>query len=108
MSKLTSLAIGVLSAIAIAPASPAMAATSNPSAAVQQPAGDLHAQVIFKIGTPYYQRGYYSNWEYDRYRRRLEWEREREARWRSRSDYPRDRYYRDYDRGYYRDYRYHR
>ena len=105
MSKLTSLAIGLLSAIAIFPATQAMAATSK-SAIVDNPAGDLHAQVIFKIGPQYRDRGYYSNGEGDRYRRR-EWERERESRWRS-GYYPRDRYYGDRDRyrDYHRDYRY--
>jgi hypothetical protein len=108
MSKLTSLAIGLLSAVAIFPATQAMAAT-NKSATIDNPAGDLHAQVIFKVGPQYRDRGYYSNWEGDRYRRR-EWERDREYRWRSGYYYPRDRYYGDRDRYYgdrdrYRDYR---
>jgi hypothetical protein len=109
MSKITTLAIGLLGAIAILPASQAMAATSNPASVVQQPAGDLHAQVILKIG-PGRDRGYYSNWEADRDRRRLEWQREREARSRWGRGYyePRDRYYRGDDRGYRRDYRYYR
>jgi hypothetical protein len=107
MSKLTSLAIGLLSAVAIFPATQAMAAT-NKSTPIDTPAGDLHAQVIFKIGPQYRDRGYYSNWEGDRYRRRLEWERARESRWRSGYYYPRDRYYGDRDRyhDYRRDYRY--
>jgi hypothetical protein len=109
MSKLTSLAIGLISAIAILPASEAMAATSNPASASPEPAGNLQAQVIFKIGPQYHdrgygRRGYYSDWEYDRYRRRLEWAREREARARWRERFYRDRYYRHFDR----DYRYHR
>jgi hypothetical protein len=110
MSKLTTIAIGFLSAIALLPASQAMAATGNPAEpAVRQPAEDLHAQVILKVG-PGRDRGYYSNWEADRYRRRLEWQREREARarWGRGDYYPRDRYYRPSDRGYYRDYRYYR
>jgi hypothetical protein len=109
MSKLTTLAIGLLGAIAIFPASPAMAATGSPEPTIKQPAGDLHAQVILKVG-PNTNRGYYSNWEADRYRRRLEWQREREARarWGRGYYYPRDRYYRPYGRGYYRDYRYYR
>jgi hypothetical protein len=106
MSKLTSLAIGLLSAIAILPASKAMAASSNPASVSPEPAGNLQAQVIFKVGPQYqdrgYDRGYYSNWEYDRYRRRIEWQREARARWRER--YYRDRNYRHYDR----DYRYYR
>jgi hypothetical protein len=108
MSKLTSIAIGVLSAIAILPASGAMAATSNPASATSEPAENLQAQVIFKVGPQYRDRGYYSNWESDRYRRRLEWAREREARARWRDRYYRDRYDRYYDRGYRRDYRYYR
>ncbi len=63
MLKLTSLAlaqpigtiIGLLTVIAIAPKSEAMTANAQPIS-LQQPAGDLHAQVIFKIGTPEYRR----------------------------------------------------
>jgi hypothetical protein len=110
MSKLTSLAVGLLSALAIVPASSAMAATSNPTHNLT-PAGDLHAQVIFKIGPQYRERGYdrgYSRWEIER-QRRLEWEREREARARWRSGYyDRGRYDRGYRRDYDRDYRYYR
>jgi hypothetical protein len=108
MSKLTSLAVGLLTAMAILPAAQAMAATNNPVTS-PTPTDDLHAQVILKIGPQGRDRGYYSNWEADRYRRRLEWQREREARarWRS-GDYPRDRYYRNSDRDYRRDYRYYR
>ncbi|WP_310488973.1 hypothetical protein [Chamaesiphon sp. VAR_69_metabat_338] len=108
MSKLTTLAIGLLGAIALFPASQAMAATGSPEPAIKQPAADLQAQVILRVG-PDRDRGYYSNWEADRYRRRLEWQREREARARwGRGYYERDRYYRPSDRGYYRDYRYYR
>ncbi|WP_373543597.1 hypothetical protein [Chamaesiphon sp.] len=105
MSKLTSLAIGLLTAMAIFPAAQAMAATHTTST-LPTPSADLQAQVIFKIG-PQYRRGYDSNWEY-RYRR-AEWERKREARDRWRSDYYRDRdYRRDDRRDYRRDYRYYR
>ncbi|WP_373542537.1 hypothetical protein [Chamaesiphon sp.] len=107
MSKLTSLAIGLLTAVAIFPTTSAMAATSK-AATIAKPAGDLHAQVIFKIGPRYRDRGYYSDWERERFRRRLEWHREREARWRSRFYYPRDRYYGYGHRNYHRDYRYYR
>jgi hypothetical protein len=109
MSKLTTLAISLLGAIALLPASQAMAATGSPESAINQPVGDLHAQVILRVG-PGRDRGYYSNWEADRYRRRLEWQREREARarWGRGYYYPRDRYYRPSDRGYDRDYRYDR
>ena len=55
MLKLTSLALGLLTVIAIAPKSEAMSA-NNVQSSLQQPAGDLHAQVIFKIGTPEYRR----------------------------------------------------
>jgi hypothetical protein len=93
--------------MAILPATQAMAATSNPVNS-PTPTADLHAQVILKIGPQGRDRGY-SNWEADRYRRRLEWAREREARarWRSGSN-PRDRYYRNSDRDYRRDDRYYR
>jgi hypothetical protein len=109
MSKFTSLAVGFLSAIAILPTSQAMAASST-SATSPTPSGDLHAQVIFKIGPQYRGRGYdrgYSRWEIQR-QRRLEWQREREARARWRSGYDRDRDYRGYRRDNDRDYRYDR
>jgi hypothetical protein len=97
MSKLTSLAIGLFTAILTIPASQAMAANTN-TPAIQQPSADLHAQIIIvKIGSQGRGRGYYSNWE----GRRARYYR---ARW----GYPRHRhyrgYYRDYHRGYYRDY----
>jgi hypothetical protein len=108
MSKLTTLAVGLLSTIAIFPATQAMAATGNTTASSQLPAADLHAQVILRVGPQGRDRGYYSNWEADRYRRRLEWQREREARSRWGRGYyePRGRYYRPDD--YHRDYRYYR
>ena len=103
MSKLTSLAIGLLTAMAIFPAAQAMAGVTLPA-----PSADLHAQVIFKIG-PQYRRGYDSNSDSDRYRR-AEWERKREARDRWKSDYRRDDrdYRRDDRRDYRHDYRYDR
>jgi hypothetical protein len=48
MLKLTSLALGLLTIIALAPAS--QAATTIDRVSFGQPAGDLHAQVIIKIG----------------------------------------------------------
>ncbi|WP_310482510.1 hypothetical protein [Chamaesiphon sp. VAR_48_metabat_403] len=80
MSKFTSIVIGLLSAVAILPASQVMAATSNTPVA-QQPSGDLHAQVILKLG-PQYRRdqGYNSNVRQDRLRRRIDRAQEREAR----------------------------
>jgi hypothetical protein len=103
MSKLTSIAIGLLTAVAIVPTSQAMAATSN-TPAIPQPAGDLHAQVILKIG-PQIRRepGYNSGWREDRIRQRLDRSREREARARWEAERARSRQYdRRYDRGYYR------
>ena len=107
MSKLTSLAIGLLTAMAIFPAAQAMAA-SNTTSTLPAPSADLHAQVIFKIG-PQHRRGYDYNSASDRYRR-AEWERKREARDRWKSDYRRDdrdyrRDNRDYRRDDRRDYR---
>ena len=106
MSKLTSLAIGLLTAMAIFPAAQAMAA-SNTTSTLPTPSTDLQAQIIFKIG-PQYRRGYDRNLDSDRYRR-VEWERKREARDRWKSDYYRDRdYRRDDRRDDRRDYRYYR
>ncbi len=92
MLKLTSLAlaqpigtiIGLLTVIAIAPKSEAMTANAQPIS-LQQTAGGLHAQVIFKIGTPEYR--------YREAERRREREREEERR----------RNYRRYHGGYHRD-----
>jgi hypothetical protein len=98
MSKLTALAIGLLTVISIAPNSQAFE-THTTSAAVQKPAGDLHAQVIIKIGgnSDYSYRG-----GYDRHRE-IELERERELYRRRRSNYYSNRRnYRDgYRDGYY-------
>jgi hypothetical protein len=101
MSKLTSIAIGLLTAVAILPASQAMAATSQ-TPALEQPAGDLHAQVILKIGPQIQQpirRGpvYNSGLQQERLRRRLDRTREREARARLEADRLRSR---QYDRRY--------
>ncbi|WP_373543033.1 hypothetical protein [Chamaesiphon sp.] len=55
MLKLTSLALGLLTVLTIAPTSEAIAATNYVSPlSLQQPAADLRAQVIFRIGTPQY------------------------------------------------------
>jgi hypothetical protein len=85
MLKLTSLAIGLLTVIAIAPKSEAMSANNIQPQSLQQPAGELHAQVIFKIGTPEYR--------YREAEHRREREREEERR----------RNYRRYHGGYHRD-----
>jgi hypothetical protein len=90
MSKLTSLAIGLMTVVLMAPNSQAMTTTSTTSS-VQKPAGDLHAQLIIKIGgnSDYSYRG-----EYER-RREIELEREREA-YRRREYYANRRYHRHY------------
>ncbi len=108
MSKLTSLAVGLLTAISIVPAAQAMAASSNTSV-TSRPAADLHAQVIVKIGTPVYREPeYHRDWEARR--RHIEWEREREARARWEAERRHHRYEREH-REYHGDYRhdhYHR
>ena len=48
MSKLTTLAISLLTVISIAPKSQAMTTNTN-SPSLQQPAANLHSQVIFKV-----------------------------------------------------------
>jgi hypothetical protein len=77
MLKLTSLALGLLTVIAIAPTS--QAATNVSSLALQTPAGDLHSQVIIKLGgqPQYYQRG--EGARRRELQRQRELEREREA-----------------------------
>jgi hypothetical protein len=55
MLKLTSLALGLLTVIAIAPRSEAMSTTVTPLS-IEQPAANLHSQVIFKVGQPGYSR----------------------------------------------------
>jgi len=91
--------------MSIAPNAQAMTTNINP--AVGQPAPDLHAQVIFQIGTPVYRPVYYPGyWRYQRERewehrrfeserehRRFEWEREHDY-----PQYPRTEYRRDYRR----------
>jgi hypothetical protein len=83
MLKLTSLAIGLLTVLAIAPKSEAMTASIN-SQSLHQPAGDLHAQLIIKIGDTSTNNHRYSDYEY---------EREREAAARRRAYYARHRRY---------------
>jgi hypothetical protein len=91
MLKLTSLAIGLLTVVSMAPKSEAMSVTAAPLS-LQQPAGDLHAQVIFKIGG---QQDYRRRMNLQRRRElELQREREREARrrnYRNRGEYRRDR-----------------
>jgi hypothetical protein len=85
MLKLTSLAIGLLTVLTIAPQSEAMAATVN-STSRHQPAGDLHAQLIIKIGDTSTNNHRYSDYEYER-------EREAAAARRRRAYYARHRRY---------------
>jgi hypothetical protein len=67
MLKFTSLAIGLLTVLAIAPKSEAMTATIN-SPSLHQPTGDLHAQLIIKIGDTSTNNHRYSDYEYERER----------------------------------------
>jgi hypothetical protein len=94
MLKLTSLAIGLLSIIAIAPSSEAMTANARP-VSIDSPEANLHSQVILKIGD----RGYSRGGNYQR-RRELELQREREAARRRRQSSRRgyDRSYGEYRR----------
>jgi hypothetical protein len=111
MSKLTALAIALLTVISIAPESQAMSTNASPIA-VKQPAGDLQAQLIIKIGgnsdRPYY--GDDRRRE-DDYYRRLEQEREAERRRRefyAQRRHDRRRYHREreeYRGDYHREYR---
>lgn len=101
MSKLTSIVIGLLTAVTILPASPAMAATNTTPVALQ-PSEDLHAQVILKIGSQDRRdRGSNSTWRENRLRQRIERAQEREARARWQAERLRSRQYdRRYDRRY--------
>jgi hypothetical protein len=82
MLKLTSLAIGLLTAISLAPAAQAMNASGNTSA-IHQASDNLHAQIIIKvnpqIGGHEYGGERNHRWEEAR-RREAEYAREREAR----------------------------
>jgi hypothetical protein len=74
MSKIISLAIGLLAVISIAPKSDAMSANIQPSS-LQQPAENLHSQIIFRSGERGYTRR--EEWQYRRDLRRQQrrWER---------------------------------
>jgi hypothetical protein len=74
MSKFTALAIGLLSVLSIVPTAQAATNTSDRSN-IQRPAGDLHAQVIIKLGAPPIP---YHREDVDR-RRQWQIERERET-----------------------------
>jgi hypothetical protein len=71
MSKFTALAIGLLSVISIVPTAQAATGISN-QGNLQQPAGDLHAQVIIRLGGP---PAPYHREDFDRHR---QWQIERE------------------------------
>jgi hypothetical protein len=91
MLKLTSLALGLLTVLSIAPSSEAMSANINP-VSLQQPAANLHSQVILRIGD---RKGYSRRGQLQR-QRDLELQRRREAERRRRQfrrsgDYRRDR-----------------
>ena len=99
MPKLTALAISLLTVMSIAPKSQALSTTDS-SVFARQPAGDLHAQLIIKIGGN--DRSYRDD---DRYRQ-IEREREEEHRRReyySQRRQDRERYFREryhHDRRY--------
>jgi hypothetical protein len=95
MSKFISLALGLLAVISIAPKSEAMSANIQPSS-LQQPAKNLHSQIIFRIG----ERGYTRREEWQ-YRRDV---RMQQRRWERRNgEYNRGEYNRNdgYNRGEY-------
>ncbi len=87
MLKLISATVGLM-ALVISIAPNAQATTMNPnSVPAERTTRDLHAQVIFQIGTPAYRPvyypGYYFGWEHARREREWEhrrFEREREHR----------------------------
>jgi hypothetical protein len=74
MSKFTALAIGILSVISIVPTAQAATSTSD-RVNIHRPTGDLHAQVIIRLGGPPVP---YHRDDFDR-RRQWQIEREREA-----------------------------
>ncbi|WP_373543034.1 hypothetical protein [Chamaesiphon sp.] len=93
MLKFAPLAIGLLTALSIAPTPAAMAANSHPQA-VPQPAANRHAQLIIKIGGG----GGHSDYRHrDGEYRRREWEieRAREADRRRHEYYARRRHERE-------------
>ncbi|WP_295613482.1 hypothetical protein [Chamaesiphon sp. GL140_3_metabinner_50] len=92
MLKATSLALSLLAVIAIAPAS--QAATNAQPLSLQQPAANLHSQIILKIGGQQEDRGVAR-------RRELELERERAAARRQNKYYSQRRSYVKYDKNSY-------
>jgi hypothetical protein len=94
MLKLTSLAIGLLTVISMAPTAEAMTAKVYP-VSISQPAANLQSQVILKIGDR--DRGY-SRWSILQRRRDQELRRERQARRRERARRRDERSYNQYRR----------
>ncbi|AFY94727.1 hypothetical protein [Chamaesiphon minutus] len=94
MLKLTSVAIGLLTVIAIAPKSEAITANVSP-VSISQPAANFHSQVILKIGDRH--RGY-SRGNMLQRRREQELQRERQARRRERARRRDERSYGEYRR----------
>jgi hypothetical protein len=86
MLKLTSLAIGLLTVISMAPSSVAMTAPTR-SVSIEQPATNLHSQIILKFGN----RNNNRRADYQR-RRELELQREREREAARRRRYDRSQY----------------
>jgi hypothetical protein len=88
MLKFTSAILGLVAAATIAQPALAINATSNTANPVSAatPSSDLHAQIIFKIGTPEYRRAEIRRRERERIRRQ-------EARRAARREY-----YRNYRR----------
>lgn len=106
MSKITSIAVGLFTAISIVPATGAMAAIPN-APAIHQPSENLHAQVILKIGpqirrapAPYYRQ---DAKRLDRLERRARVREARASEARARWEAERSGYYKYGNR---RDYRY--
>ncbi len=86
MLKLTSLAIGLLTAISLAPAAQAMNASGN-TPATHKASENLHAQIIIKVN-PQIGGGYGHDYEHDRYERERHdrYEHERAERHRRREE----------------------
>jgi hypothetical protein len=82
MLKLTSLAIGLLTAISLAPAAQAMNASGN-TPATHQASENLHAQIIIKVNPQIgggHEHDRYEHERAERYRREAHARREHEAR----------------------------
>jgi hypothetical protein len=100
MSKFISLALGLLAVISIVPKSEAMSANIQPSS-LQQPAKNLHSQIIFRIGERGYTRR--EEWQYRRDLRMQQRRWERRNGGYNRGGYNRGEYNRNdgYNRGEY-------